>query len=37
MMMHPAAVKTIKDVISSFTSPKRPSSEDAFNWVTAKI
>lgn len=37
MMMHPAAVKTIKDVISSFTSPKRPSSGDEFNWVTAKI
>jgi acetyl-CoA decarbonylase/synthase complex subunit delta len=37
MMMHPAAVKTIKDVISSFTSPKRPSSGDVFNWVTAKI
>ena len=37
MMMHPAAVKTIKDVISSFTSPKRPSSGDAFDWVTAKI
>ena len=37
MMMHPAAVKTIKDVISSFTSPKHPSSGDAFDWVTAKI
>lgn len=37
MMMHPAAVKTIKDVISSFTSPKSPSPEDFFNWITAKI
>lgn len=37
MMMHPAAVKTIKDVISEFTSPQQPSPTDASNWITAKI
>lgn len=37
MMMHPAAVKTIKDVIYAFASPQRPSSKDVFNWVAAKI
>ena len=37
MMMHPAAVKTIKDVISAFASPRHPSAKEMFNWVTAKI
>jgi acetyl-CoA decarbonylase/synthase complex subunit delta len=37
MMMHPAAVKTIKDVLSDFISPQNPSSEEILDWVTAKI
>jgi acetyl-CoA decarbonylase/synthase complex subunit delta len=37
MMMHPAAVKTIKDVISEFASPQQPSSTSFSDWITAKI
>jgi len=37
MMMHPAAVKTIKDVIKDFTSGKRASPERIADWVTVKI
>lgn len=37
MMMHPAAVKTLKDVIKELTSGKSGNPEKIGNWVTAKI
>jgi acetyl-CoA decarbonylase/synthase complex subunit delta len=37
MMMHPAAVKTLKDVIKRLTSGKSGNPEKIANWVTAKI
>jgi acetyl-CoA decarbonylase/synthase complex subunit delta len=37
MMMHPAAVKTLKDTIKRLTSGKSASPEKITNWVTAKI
>jgi len=37
MMMHPAAVKVVKDVIKEFASGKKASSENIANWVTVKI
>jgi len=37
MMMHPAAVKTLKDVIKHLTSGKSGNPEKIANWVTAKI
>jgi acetyl-CoA decarbonylase/synthase complex subunit delta len=37
MMMHPAAVKTIKDVITEFTSPQHLSPPSSPDWITAKI
>ncbi len=37
MMMHPAAVKTLKDVIRGLTSGKSGNPEKIGNWVTAKI
>jgi acetyl-CoA decarbonylase/synthase complex subunit delta len=36
MMMHPAAVKTLKDVIRELTSGKHDG-ETARNWVTAQL
>lgn len=37
MMMHPAAVKTLKGTIKKLTSGKSASSERIANWVAAKI
>lgn len=37
MMMHPAAVKTLKDVIGGLTSGKSGNAEKIANWVTAQI
>lgn len=37
MMMHPAAVKTLKDVIKQLTSGKSGNPEKIVNWVAAKI
>jgi acetyl-CoA decarbonylase/synthase complex subunit delta len=37
MMMHPAAVKTIKDVIRTFIRSEKASSEKIADWVTLKI
>ena len=37
MMMHPAAVKTLKDTIKRLTSGKSASPEKIANWVTTKI
>ena len=37
MMMHPAAVKTLKDLINVFTSGKSGDPEKIADWVTAKI
>lgn len=37
MMMHPAAVKTVKDVIRTFTSGEKASSETIADWITLKI
>lgn len=37
MMMHPAAVKTLKDVIKELTSGKHGNAEKIEDWVTAKI
>lgn len=37
MMMHPAAVKTLKDVIKALTSEKRGNPEKIAHWVSAKI
>lgn len=37
MMMHPAAVKTLKDVIKELTSGKPGNAEKIADWVTAKF
>ena len=37
MMFHPAAVKTVKEVIKDFTSGKKASPEKLANWITVKI
>ncbi|MCW4038800.1 MAG: CO dehydrogenase/acetyl-CoA synthase subunit delta [Candidatus Bathyarchaeota archaeon] len=37
MMMHPAAVKTVKDVIRTFTRGEKASSETIADWITLKI
>jgi len=37
MMMHPAAVKTLKDVIKLFTSGKHGDAAKITNWVNTKI
>jgi len=37
MMMHPAAVKTLKDVIKELTGKGRGEPEKIANWITAKI
>lgn len=37
MMMHPAAVKTLKDLITELTSGNRGKAERIANWVSAKI
>lgn len=37
MMMHPAAVKVVKDVIKEFTSGKKASPEKITDWVKVKI
>ena len=37
MMMHPAAVKTVKDVIKELTDGRKGSSERISDWVTFKI
>jgi acetyl-CoA decarbonylase/synthase complex subunit delta len=37
MMMHPAAVKTLKDIIKNLTSNKPGSPEKIKDWITAKI
>jgi acetyl-CoA decarbonylase/synthase complex subunit delta len=37
MMMHPAAVKTVKDVIRTFTRGEKASSEKITDWITLKI
>ncbi|MEM2336985.1 MAG: CO dehydrogenase/acetyl-CoA synthase subunit delta [Candidatus Bathyarchaeia archaeon] len=37
MMMHPAAVKTVKDVIAQLMGGKSGNSESLMEWVTAKI
>ena len=37
MMMHPAAVKTVKDVIKTFVSGEKANSEKIADWITLKI
>lgn len=37
MMMHPAAVKTLKDTIKRLTSQKAAKTEKIANWIPAKI
>jgi acetyl-CoA decarbonylase/synthase complex subunit delta len=37
MMMHPAAVKTLKDIITELTSGNRGKAERIASWVSAKI
>jgi len=37
MMMHPAAVKVVKDVIKELTSGKKANPDKITNWVTLKI
>jgi len=37
MMMHPAAVKTVKDIIEELVGGHRASPEKITNWVSAKI
>ncbi|MGQ9459945.1 MAG: CO dehydrogenase/acetyl-CoA synthase subunit delta [Candidatus Bathyarchaeaceae archaeon] len=37
MMMHPAAVKTLKDVIKELAGKGRGKPEEIANWITAKI
>jgi acetyl-CoA decarbonylase/synthase complex subunit delta len=37
MMMHPAAVRTVKKVISELTSIKKPDPEKIADWITAKF
>ena len=36
MMMHPAAVKTLKDVVAKLTSEKKPDACKFIDWVSAK-
>ena len=36
MMFHPAAVKTVKDVIKNFTSGKKADPDKIAQWVTVK-
>lgn len=37
MMMHPAAVRTVKQVITELTSIKEPNPEKIVDWITTKI
>ncbi len=37
MMFHPAAVKTVKEVIAGFTAGKRADPEKIARWVTVKV
>jgi acetyl-CoA decarbonylase/synthase complex subunit delta len=37
MMMHPAAVKTVKDVIKTFTRSEKASSGKIADWITMKL
>jgi acetyl-CoA decarbonylase/synthase complex subunit delta len=37
MMMHPAAVKTLKDLIQTLTGGKTGNPEKIANWVTTRI
>jgi acetyl-CoA decarbonylase/synthase complex subunit delta len=37
MMMHPAAVKSVKDVIRTFTRGEKASLEEIADWITRKI
>jgi acetyl-CoA decarbonylase/synthase complex subunit delta len=37
MMMHPAAVKTLKEIISQLLSGKSGSTERLADWVSVKI
>ena len=37
MMIHPAAVKVVKDVINGFVSGKKANPEQIANWVTVKV
>jgi acetyl-CoA decarbonylase/synthase complex subunit delta len=37
MMMHPAAVKTVKDIIRTFTRGEKARSETIADWITLKI
>jgi acetyl-CoA decarbonylase/synthase complex subunit delta len=37
MMMHPAAVKTLKDLIRELTSGKSGAAEKTADWITAKL
>jgi acetyl-CoA decarbonylase/synthase complex subunit delta len=36
MMMHPAAVKTLKDIIQNLTSGKKADAEKYLNWISIK-
>jgi acetyl-CoA decarbonylase/synthase complex subunit delta len=37
MMMHPAAIHTVKEVINSMLSRGRSKPEDILDWVSLKI
>lgn len=37
MMMHPSAVKTVKEVVDKLTNGKKGSPERISDWVTVKI
>ena len=37
MMIHPAAVKVVKDVIKNFASGEKASPEEIANWLTVKV
>jgi acetyl-CoA decarbonylase/synthase complex subunit delta len=37
MMMHPAAVKTVKDVIRAFTRGETASAETIVDWLQVKL
>ena len=37
MMMHPAAVKTVKEVIKGLTGGEKADPAEIANWVTTKI
>ncbi|MCK5626178.1 CO dehydrogenase/acetyl-CoA synthase subunit delta, partial [Candidatus Bathyarchaeota archaeon] len=37
MMMHPAAVKSLKDIIGDFSSGKKADPEAIANWVSVQI